>query len=152
MKKSSIIFGLVLLLNLFQSFSAKAALVTIPDANFRTYLKTTYPTCFVGDDMETTCSGIVNATYMNIDSKNIANLSGIEYFTKLYSFSCALNQLSTISTIPNSVRQFVCKNNQLTLLPPLPPLLNSLDCSHNPLTILPSLPTSLTSIHVLATN
>ncbi len=63
------------------SFCAQAQFVTIPDANFRNALIFRYPSCFNGSQqMDTTCSGIVNATYLNISYKNIADLDGIKYF------------------------------------------------------------------------
>jgi len=40
---------------------AKAQWVTIPDANFVTKLTQLFPSCMNGNQMDTTCAGIVNA-------------------------------------------------------------------------------------------
>ncbi len=99
---------------------AKAFLVNIPDANFRTYLQTNYPTCFVGAQMETTCSGITSATVMDVDNSGITNLTGLEYFTSLRSFTCGNNQIMSLPALPASLLYLYCYYNQLTSLPALP--------------------------------
>ena len=55
---------------------AKAVLVNIPDANLRTRLQTLYPTCFTGAQMETTCTNITTAGFLDVSALSIANLSG----------------------------------------------------------------------------
>ena len=143
MKKT---FLFLLFLALVAITPAKAFLVTIPDANFRTYLQTTYPTCFVSGQMETTCTAITSATTLNVQSLNIANLSGIEYFTSLQILVCANNQLTVLPTLLASLTELYCNNNQLTVLPTLPASLLTLACQRNQLTVLPTLPASLQAL------
>jgi Leucine-rich repeat (LRR) protein len=143
--KNSIIFGLALLLNILVTFSANASLVNIPDANFRAYLQATYPGCFTGQLMETSCSEVVNATTINVANKGIANLSGIEYFVNLNMLVCNNNILSTLPALPPSITYLECSYNQITSLPVLPTGLINFYCYNNQLTSLPSLPSSLNS-------
>ncbi len=123
---------------------AKAVLVNIPDANFRAKLQTLYPACFVGVQMETTCASIIGASTLNMDNSNIANLSGVEYFTNLQALYCSFNQLTVLPTLPSSLTLLTCFQNQLTSLPALPSGLTSLECGPNLLTSLPTLPNTLT--------
>jgi len=165
MKKFTLLFILNLSLLTFNSQNLKAQYVTIPDANFVTWLTTNYPSCMNGNQMDTTCSGIVNATYAYINI-GANSLSGIQYFdnlTQLYSLNnnlgtlpplpnslsylqCTSNNLTSISSLPNNLLYFYCGYNQLTSLPALPASLSLLHCVENQLTSLPTLPSSL---HVL---
>ncbi len=151
---------------------AKAALVNIPDANFRARLQTLYPACFVGAQMETTCVGITSALGLSIESLNIINLSGVEYFTSLQYLSCYYNQIATLPTLPSSLtyldcgynqfvnppslpanlQTFYCYNNQLTSLATLPSTLRYINCSNNRLTALPLLPSSLINLECYSNN
>ncbi len=139
--KKNLLF--LLFLALVAITPAKAFLVTIPDANFRAKLQTLYSTCFVGAQMETTCTGITSATNLNINNLNITNLSGVEYFTSLLYLYCAQNQLTSLPALPASLRVLYCYQNQLTSLPTLPASLDQLACDQNQLTSLPALPASL---------
>ena len=53
-------FRIGLLLILFSVTLCKAQWVTIPDANFVAWLETNYPSCMNGNQMNTSCSAIVN--------------------------------------------------------------------------------------------
>ncbi len=143
MKKN---FLFLLFLALVAITPAKAFLVTIPDVNFRARLQILYPTCFVGAQMETTCAGITSATTLNVSNLNIANLSGVEYFTSLQTLNCNNNQLTSLPTLPTSLQSLSCENNQLTSLPVLPSSLQILMCYGNQLVSLPTLPASLTNL------
>jgi hypothetical protein len=88
MKKLILLF-LVLVLKFAP---AKAQWVTIPDANFVTWLNTNYPSCMNGNQMDTTCAGIVNATSLNINYTFISNLFGLQFFDNLTSLNCYQNQ------------------------------------------------------------
>src|SRR5690349_19276230 len=63
--------------------SAQAQFVTIPDANFVTYLQTNFPTCMSGNQMDTTCSALIAFQNMDVSNKGIADLTGIQYFDDL---------------------------------------------------------------------
>ncbi len=142
---------------------AKAQYVTIPDANFSSWLMMHYPTCMSGVDMDTTCPYIVNETSLDAWSFSIVSLSGVEFFKNLISINCSgnyltslpalpaslrildcnSNYLTSLPVLPDSLRQFDCSNNELTSLPVLPNLLDTLRCSDNHLTNLPSLPNTI---------
>ena len=62
------------------------------------------------------CNDILNVSYLNITS---------------------------LPTLPSSIRELKCSYTQLTTLPTLPSGLTHLYCSHTPLTTLPDLPSGL---------
>lgn len=125
------------------TFASKAQTITIPDANFVSWLQTNYPTCMNGNIMTTNCASIQNATLVSVSNKSISDLTGIEYFINLDQFYCDNNLLTTLPTLPNTVKRISCSHNQLTSLPSLPNLLQNLSCYNNLLTSLPALPSSL---------
>ncbi len=124
-------------------YSAKAQYVTIPDASFVTYLQAEFPTCMSGNQMDTTCAGIVNETFVDVSNFNIFDLTGIEYFDNLDTLYSTFNQLTSLPNLPNSILYLDCSDNSLTSLPTLPSSLIELNCSNNQLTNLPSLPNNL---------
>ena len=128
------------------SFSSKAQWVTIPDANFVPWLTANYPTCMSGNQMDTTCSGIVNAVAINCNSISISNLTGIQYFDNLQQLNCSDNQLTSLSVVHQSLTYLDCTLNSISSLPTLSNNLITLHCSDNVLTSLPILPNSLTNL------
>lgn len=78
-------------------------------------------------------------TSLNIEGKNLTDISGIEYFTNLTSLNCGKNQLTAlpVEKLTNLTRLY-CYKNQLTALP-VENLTNLtlLYCSYNQLTELP---------------
>ncbi len=70
-------------------FSAYAQFITLPDTNFRNALIAKYPSCFnVNLDLDTTCTDIVNATYLDVQGVSpyitlISDMDGIQYFDNL---------------------------------------------------------------------
>jgi len=143
MKKLILLF-LVLILKFAP---AKAQWVTIPDANFVIKLTQLFPSCMNGNQMDTTCSQIVISETVDIQSSNISNLFGIQYFDNLTILDCSYNQLTSLPTLPNSLMQLSCYSNQLTILPAMPNSLISLGCGANPLASLPTLPNSLMQLY-----
>ena len=118
--------------------------VTIPDANFATYLQATIPSAMSGSLMDTSSTLVITfGDTMKIASKNIANLTGIQYFKSLKVLYADNNQLTFLPTLPNSLKLLDCWNNQLTSLPTLPDSLQILQCVSNPLHSIPVLPNSL---------
>src|SRR5687767_13938399 len=96
----------------------KAQYVTIPNANFVTWLQTHYPSCMVGNQMDTTCSAIVNETGIIIaGAGTVSDLSGVEYFDNLDSLTCTNSFVAVIPRLPGSLEYFSCNNNSLTSLP-----------------------------------
>ena len=122
---------------------SKAQFVTIPDANFVTYLQTNYPSCMVGNQMDTTCIGITSEDTLAVGNMNISDLTGMDHFTNLLNLDCNSNQLTVLPALPNSLVTLWCGYNQLTSLPALPNSLVDLNCDGNQLTVLPNLPNTL---------
>jgi uncharacterized repeat protein (TIGR01451 family) len=137
---------LLFLLLVLKFAPAKAQWVTIPDPNFVTKLTQLFPSCMNGNQMDTTCAGIVNATTLNVSSQNISDLTGIQYFNILTNLNCRNNQLTNISVLPITLQQLNCNSNLLSILPQLPNSLLGLSCDSNSITNLPILPNALFSL------
>ncbi|WP_294457415.1 leucine-rich repeat domain-containing protein [uncultured Bacteroides sp.] len=78
-------------------------------------------------------------TSLNIEGKNLTDISGIEYFTQLTSLSCGNNQLTALPVEKlTQLTKLSCFGNQLTALP-VENLtqLTELSCSYNQLTAMP---------------
>ena len=142
MKKTLFIIATIFILKLnAQTF------VKIPDANFVTYLQSIVPSAMHTDSLNTSSSLVTTSTYtINVQGKNISDLTGVQYFTSLTYLKCQDNSLTSIPTLPNSITYFNCGHNSLTNLPVLPNSLLTLICDTNQLTSLPTLPSTLTSI------
>ncbi|MBX7224683.1 MAG: T9SS type A sorting domain-containing protein [Chitinophagales bacterium] len=124
-----------------------AQYVTIPDANFRSYLKILYPECFNASNMmDTTCSSILEVENFEYFINNIKTLDGIQYFKNLKTIDCSHNQIKEIPSLPPNLLSLTFHYNQLTELPTLPTSLKYLHGESNQLKELPTLPDSLVSL------
>jgi hypothetical protein len=66
-----------------------AQYVTIPDSNFVTWMQTHgYASCMIGNQLDTTCPAVVNATAVKCIGEEINDLAGIQYFDNLDSLNC----------------------------------------------------------------
>lgn len=113
----------------------------IPDANFKTYLKTIVPLAFTPDDKFISNHPSVvsyNERISVTGGKKINSLSGIEYFTSLTRLDFPGNQLTTLDVSKNTaLTVLICGDNQLTTLDVSKNVhLTRLECSNNKLTIL----------------
>jgi uncharacterized repeat protein (TIGR01451 family) len=133
---------LIYLLLVCASASQAQTLVDIPDSNFRKALKDDYSDLMVGDKLNVALAEQVYV--LNVESKLINSLVGIQFFKNLTTINCRLNQLTSLPELPSTVEVLECSNNELTSLPKLSNSLNSLSCSDNLITSLPELPNSLT--------
>jgi hypothetical protein len=149
--------------------SSQAQYVTIPDSGFNALLMGAFPNCFNDSgQLDTTCTQILNVTYLNTSYQSISSLEGAQYFKALDSLYC--NSDTTLIYIPalaKSLRVLECRENALTSLPlltdsltrlacefnlldslpsPLPKALRSLTCYNNNLTSLPVLPAGLNAL------
>lgn len=140
--KGFILILLFLSLGAFQQL--EAALVNIPDANFRAWLVTNLPSCMVGspgsEQLETTCADIASTTFINVNNQNISSLEGIQHFTSLLNLNCDNNLLSSLPTLPTSLTNLSCRNNFLSSLPSIHSGFQVITCSNNNLSSIPSLP------------
>jgi Leucine-rich repeat (LRR) protein len=114
----------------------------IPDGTFRLILQILYPSYMNGDSL--IVSSATGIKRLNLGSKNVKNLDGLQHFTTLRYLDVSSNSLSTLSNLPNSLDSLICGSNGLNSLPPLPTNLKYLSCGSNNLTSLPSLPANLT--------
>jgi Leucine-rich repeat (LRR) protein len=123
---------------------SKAQLVHIPDSAFRNILNIYFSSCMVGDSIDSSCPAVLAAKYIDVSSRGISNLSGIEVFVNDTLLNCSNNQLTSLPNLPLPLTYLYCLENQLTSLPNLPQSLIYINCNDNVLTSLPILPTTLT--------
>jgi len=140
MKKLITLFSIIIL-----PFCGQTQYVTINDVNFSNWLQTNYPTCMVGNQMDTTCSDIVLETTVICSNKNISDLDGIQYFDNLEFLFAEYNDLTTLPIMPQtSLKKINVFLNDLNSISQFPPLLEELIISNNPnLTSIAPLPNSL---------
>ncbi|PCH68853.1 MAG: hypothetical protein COC01_02820 [Bacteroidetes bacterium] len=114
----------------------------IPDTSFRKYLQDTLPALMNGDSLNTD-SAATYGGYIICDSRNISDLTGVEYFTNIFKLDCSKNNLSSLPEIPFNTKlwHLLCKDNNLDSLPNLSTNteLLTLVCSDNNLTEIPDL-------------
>jgi hypothetical protein len=121
--------------------------VTIPDANFVTYLQGLIPAAMSGNQLDTSSALVTTNTHsISVAGLSIANLSGVQYFSSLTYLVCGANSLTSLPVLPNTLAYLACGGNYLTSLPSLPNSLTYIDAHQNSLTTLPTLPTSLGNI------
>ena len=120
------------------SIHVNAQIVSIPDANFKSYLVNNM-SINTNNDSEiqiseaATYSGVINCPSLNIQS-----LTGIEAFTALTELKCHNNQLTSLDVSSNTALTWLeCTGNSLTVLD-LSALsnLDNLRCENNQLTSL----------------
>ena len=107
---------------------------TFPDATFRQWVLDN----ITSGSTTLTATMITNTTTIDVSSKNIASLKGIEYFTELNTLWCYRNQLTALDVSKNTkLETLVCYRNQLATLDVRNnPLLEQLSCAINQLTSL----------------
>ena len=85
-----------------------------PDEKFRNFVKKTYDTNGDGSLDETEAAAV---TSINISSRIIKNLKGIEFFTALEYLECQNNALTSLDVSKNTaLKSLYCSINQLTSL------------------------------------
>ncbi|BDS12016.1 T9SS type A sorting domain-containing protein [Aureispira anguillae] len=91
--------------------------VTIPDANFKAELLANTSINTNGDTEIQLTEAQAFSGAINVDGKNITDLTGIETFVLLENLSCNNNQLIALDLSTNTaLRTLYCYNNQLTTL------------------------------------
>jgi Leucine-rich repeat (LRR) protein len=118
--------------------------VFIPDINFRNFLNAAYPTFMdISGDSLIADSAATLTGFLECSDKNIADLTGVEYFTNIIGLWCHYNQLTSLPDLSanTALSYLYCFNNQLTSLPDLSgnTALVDLRCQINQLTSLPDL-------------
>jgi hypothetical protein len=118
--------------------------VTIPDANFVTYLQSIIPAAMHNDSLDTSSSLVTTTTdTLNIFNHSISNLTGVQYFTSLTYLNCSGNGINNLPPLPNSIKFLECSGNHLTNISSLPNSLTFFGCANNFLTNLPFLPNTI---------
>jgi len=117
MKKNFIYLSVLII----TSFSfAQEQIVNIPDPNFKNaLLEHYYPKIDTNNDGEIQLSEAKNPSIytLNIYSKNIEDLTGIEAFVNLRNLNCSDNKLTNLDISKNTfLTELGCSNNQLTNL------------------------------------
>jgi len=140
------IFVIILFtLSLNQKLNAQTW-ITINDANYLSFLQQDFLNCLNGNQLNVDCIDVINATNLWMSDGDIAPISeivGLEYFVNLQVLYCGWHNLTSLPTLPNSLKTLICYENQLTSLPTLPPNLEELQCNDNQLTNIPDIPNSL---------
>lgn len=145
--------------------------IEVPDANFKAYLVASFDT---DHDGEICPSEALAVTQINCSSRHITDLTGLSFFTNLWSLSAHGNQITLLPDMSNlsqlnsltlsynqltslpdlshltELRYLYLSNNLLTSLPDLAnaPLMDTLVVDHNQLTSLPDL-SNLTLLRIL---
>ncbi|MBP7184622.1 MAG: T9SS type A sorting domain-containing protein [Saprospiraceae bacterium] len=134
---------LLALLFCFCTHFTKAQYITIPDTTFLNVLYGQFPSCLVGNQLDTTCAGIVNVTSWHLSGGTISDLTGITYFDSLKIFTCEENLLTFLPPLPSKLKYLSVVDNQISSLSNLPSTLEYLDVSDNNLSVIPALPSNL---------
>jgi Leucine-rich repeat (LRR) protein len=109
--------GLVLSILLSAASAANAQNVTIPDANFRTYLLTNTAINTNGDAAISLQEAAAFSGSIDVNSKTIFSMTGIQAFVNLRSLSCDGNSLFTLDISKNTkLTTLKCSNTKLTTL------------------------------------
>jgi Leucine-rich repeat (LRR) protein len=105
-----------------------------PDENLRNFVVETYD---LNNDSRLDFIEMMKGTSINLDSKEIASIQGIEHFHFLESLCCNNNNLTTIFNLAQltHLQSLECQNNQITTLRLSEhPKLTKIDCSNNLIT------------------
>lgn len=115
------------------------AQVSIPDVNFETELITQgIDTDGVVNGQISIADALAKTGTLNVDSKNISDLTGIEAFTNITRLDCIFNNLNAldISALTGLI-ELRCRNNNLTAINTVSnPNLEKLRVHNNELTVL----------------
>ena len=132
---------LLLTITILLFFTSPGQIVNIPDANFKNALLNHVPVINTNGDGEIQVSEALAFTgTINVQQKNIADLTGINAFSKIQGLICSNNKITSLNVSFSGfplLRLLYCKFNQLNLLSITDfPLLDTLLCDSNPLTAL----------------
>ena len=138
--------------------SCQYNLYPISDSLFLNYLITNYPITIINDSLNILATN--NITTINLDSLDLTNIDGIQYFDDLlsldidapymfmYSFGNDTNKLFNLPELPSNLMHLSIQYRQNIVLPELPNSLRSIYIRGCNLTNLPeNLPDSLSVLH-----
>ena len=107
--KTKITKTIFILGTFFFFVAAKAQYTAIPDTNFENYLYTQGMDNINGDHQVLTVN-IAGVTSLNVSSKNISDLTGIQAFSALRNLYCNYNSLTSLEVTALSNLQHVLLN------------------------------------------
>ncbi|MBX9851253.1 MAG: hypothetical protein K2X86_05775 [Cytophagaceae bacterium] len=139
----AIIKSAILILSVFTFFNVNAQFITLPDANFASFIAATYPSAVNGSNqLDTNMAKTFTGAFI-CEYKNVSNVFGLQYFEGIDYIELTGNNLTTIPDISKIINLNFLEldSNQITSLPPLNTLTNlqRLRIRYNPITTLPSL-------------
>lgn len=129
----------LIIFSLFGMSVAQAQNVNIPDAKFKAYL---LGNSAINTDSDSTEISVAEAQAftgkINVSSKFITDLTGIESFTNITVLDCQYNQLTSLDVSQNTaLDSLICHRNQITSLDVSKnTILKYLRCDHNQLSLL----------------
>jgi Leucine-rich repeat (LRR) protein len=150
MRKRLILLLLFWMVRIIVSAPLHAQYITIPDANFASFLVSNYPSAMNGSNqLDTNVAKTFTGNFIAI-SKNITNVSGIEYFINISQLSLSGNKIMSLPTSFNrltKITKLELDTNKLTTLPDLHSMtmLQYLYCQYNNITNFPSM-VNMTSV------
>jgi len=136
-------FILILILSYFTQNTYSQTTTNIPDPNFEQALIDLNIDSDMTINATVLTKDISSITYLDVSSKNISDLTGIQDFISLTGLQCYSNQLTTVDVTKNTALTFlnfndnqltgidVSNNTLVTTLGLAPNLLTSLDISKN---------------------
>ena len=99
------------------SYNTDCNIVYIPDVNFKNYLLSVSAINTDGDTEIQVAEAETFTGTIDCGSKNIADLTGIEAFTKITALYCYTNQLTALDVSKNTLLNTLsCASNQITTL------------------------------------
>ena len=130
-----------------------AQLTYVPDDNFEAYLEASGMGNGIANDDHVTTANISTVLSLDVSSKNISDLAGIEAFISLTNISCYNNTILSLDLSNNQQLIYLhCSNNNLTSLDLSDNLhLQTIYCSENYLTSI-ILSNNLTLFHFSCDN
>lgn len=116
----------------------------VPDANFRTYLKSRIPAAFNVNNELILSQAKAYTGEISCSHQNISDLSGLQFFHNIRSLNCTFNNLTSLPSLDSltKLQQVWVHDNQLSALPKISQLtkLEILNVKSNHLISLPSFP------------
>ncbi|SFD03758.1 conserved repeat domain-containing protein, partial [Flexibacter flexilis DSM 6793] len=152
MKKTIVTLSL-LMAGLFAQHEAQAQYVTLPDTNFRNYMRGEFASCFnTAGLLDTTAAAalVVNEFFLDGMAGNLNNISGIQYFKGIKRLDIMSANITELPKLPLSLEALsISYANNLTSIAPLPPTLHylGLEALEN-LNTLPSFPFTIQKLYI----
>lgn len=133
-----------LFIALFVTFIGSAqTYFPINDEYFANYLKENYPSAMRDNHLITNAAVLREVEELKLNSLNLHDINGVQFFTNLKSLECIENNLWYLPTLPKKLVRLDCSLNLIERLPALPSTLEELSCAQNLLKALPTLPKEL---------